>query len=269
MRAPPAGSRPRTRLKGPVDPGAAGERVNERPGRLYLVGTPVGNLEDLSARAARVLGEVDLIAAEDTRRTRRLLAHLDLHTPLISYHQHSPAGRVDEILRRVEAGEDVAVVTDAGMPGISDPGWRLVAEAVSRGLTVVPVPGPSALTLALSASGLPTRSFVFDGFLPRRQGPRRRRLAELARLGVTVVVYESPHRAIETLGDVAEVLDDPEVVLCRELTKVHEEFIRGRAREVLEVLEARKSADGRLKGEMTLVIGVTSPSPGQPTPPAG
>lgn len=230
---------------------------HEQPtGTLYLVGTPVGNLEDLSARATRILGQADLIVAEDPRHTRRLLAHLGLRKPLLSYKQQSDAGRIDEICRRVEAGERVAVVTDAGMPAISDPGWQLVAEATARGLAVIPVPGPSALTLALAGSGLPTASFVFDGFLPRRPGQRRRRIEELAALGVTMVFYESPYRVIETLYDVAEVLGaEVPVAVGRELTKVHEEFLRGRVGEVAARLESRQAGDGRLRGEFTVVVG--------------
>ncbi|MEW6033096.1 MAG: 16S rRNA (cytidine(1402)-2'-O)-methyltransferase [Bacillota bacterium] len=236
-----------------------------RPGTLYLVGTPVGNLEDLSPRAARLLGEVSLVAAEDTRRTRQLLTHLGLRTPLLSYHQHSGDARVEEICRRLESGEDVALVTDAGMPAVSDPGWRLVATAVARGLTVSPVPGPTALILALAGSGLPTASFVFDGFPPRRPGPRRRRLETLRDIGATVVLYESPHRIIATLRDVAAVFGDAPVVVGRELTKLHEEFLRGTASEIAAELEARARRDGRPKGEFTLVIGRGR----KPTPPVG
>ncbi len=227
------------------------------PGTLYLVGTPVGNLEDLSLRAIRILGEVDVIAAEDTRHTRKLLSHLGLHTPLISYHQHSGPGREAEIGRRLEAGESVALVTDAGMPGVSDPGWRLVSRVVEQGIPVSPIPGPSALTLALAGSGLPTASFIFDGFLPRRPGPRRRRLEALCQVGATVVIYESPHRVLATLRDVEGVFDDPPVAVGRELTKVYEEFLRGKASEVADELEARVTRDGRLRGEFTLVIATT------------
>ncbi|MCL6580738.1 MAG: 16S rRNA (cytidine(1402)-2'-O)-methyltransferase [Firmicutes bacterium] len=224
-------------------------------GTLYLVGTPLGNLEDLSPRAATVLASVDLVAAEDTRRTRRLLTHLGISRPMVSYHQHSREGRQREILERLEDGQNVALVTDAGMPAISDPGWRLVAAAVARGITVVPIPGPTALVLALAASGLPTASFIFDGFLPRGTGPRRRRLLELGASGVTIVLYESPYRIIETLQDIAEVLGDPPVAVGRELTKIHEEFLRGRASEVAAELRSRAERDGRCLGEFTLVIG--------------
>lgn len=224
-------------------------------GTLYLVGTPVGNLEDISARAARILGEVDLVAAEDTRHTRKLLAHVGVRTPLVSYHQHSGEGRAEVIFRRLGAGLDVALVTDAGMPGVSDPGTALVAEAVTRGIPVVPVPGPAAFVLALAASGLPTASFIFDGFPPRKSGPRRRRLAALGEAGVTIVIYESPYRVIATLQDVAAALDDPAVAVGRELTKLHEEFLRGPASEVAAELRARQARDGRLLGEFTVVIG--------------
>ncbi len=239
-----------------VSPGAVqGTRSPAGAGTLYLVGTPVGNLEDISARAARVLGDADVVAAEDTRRTRRLLAHLGLRKPLVTYHQHSGKGRAEEILRRLTAGSDVALVTDAGMPGVSDPGVALVAEAVGRGLAVVPVPGPAAFVLALAASGLPTASFIFDGFLPRKPGPRRRRLAALGQAGVTIVVYESPYRVIATLEDAAASLDDPPVAVGRELTKLHEEFLRGSASQVAAELRARQARDGRLLGEFTVVIG--------------
>lgn len=243
--------------KGKAGAGAGAEAgtAPAEPGTLYLVGTPVGNLEDLTLRAIRLLGEVDLVAAEDTRQTRKLLSHLDLHTPLVSYHQHSGPGRAAELCRRIEEGASVAVVSDAGMPGISDPGSALVSLVVSRGIRVVPVPGATALALALAASGLPTGSFVFDGFLPRRPGPRRRRLERLGEAGVTIVVYESPYRVVETLRDVAAVLSDPPVAVGRELTKVHEEFLRGRASEVAAGLEARAAREGRLKGEFTVVIG--------------
>jgi len=224
-------------------------------GTLFLLGTPVGNLEDLSARAIRLLSEVDLVAAEDTRHTRKLLTHLGLHPRLVSHHQHSRPDRVSKLLEQLEAGAKVALVTDAGMPGVSDPGWTLVAAAVERGISVVPVPGACALVLALAGSGLPTGSFVFDGFLPRKPGPRRRRLETLAAAGMTIVVYESPHRVIATLQDVAQSLDDPPVAVGRELTKVHEEFLRGKASEVAQTLSERAGKDGRPLGEFTVVIG--------------
>jgi len=167
--------------------------------------------KDLSHRVERLLGEVDLIAAENPRHTLRLLNHLGFRTPLTTCNQHSSWHKIDEICRAVESGRDVALVTDAGLPGVSDPGWRLVREAAARGLRVVPVPGPSALVLALAGSGLPTGTFVFDGFLPRRPGPRRRRLEELGALGVTIVIYESPYRVVDTLEDVAAVFGEVEV----------------------------------------------------------
>lgn len=232
------------------------DQARQAKGTLYLVGTPVGNLEDISARVARILAEADVIAAEDPRHTRGLLTHLGLKTPLISYNQHSDEARTAEICRRVAQGEQVAVVTDAGMPGISDPGWRLAAAASAQNLPVVPVPGPSALTLALAGSGLPTASFVFDGFLPRRPGQRRRRLAELGALGVTIVFYESPHRVIDALRDVGAAFGDTvPVAVGRELTKLHEEFLRGQAREVADLLELRRSGEKRLRGEFTVVVG--------------
>lgn len=215
----------------------------------------MGNLEDISARAARVLGEVDLIAAEDTRQARKLLSHLGLHQPLVSYHQHSREARSDDLYRNLQEGRDVALVTDAGMPGVSDPGTALVAGAVARGFSVVPIPGPAALVLALAASGLPTASFLFDGFLPRKSGARRRRLADLGEAGVTIVIYESPHRVVAALEDVAASLDDPTVAVGREMTKLHEEFLRGKASEVAAILKSRQEKNGRLLGEFTVVIG--------------
>jgi len=248
-------------MREPEAPGAAGGG----PGHLYLLGTPVGNLEDLSHRVERLLGEVDLIAAENPRHTLRLLNHLGFRTPLTTCNQHSSWHKIDEICRAVESGRDVALVTDAGLPGVSDPGWRLVREAAARGLRVVPVPGPSALVLALAGSGLPTGTFVFDGFLPRRPGPRRRRLEELGALGVTIVIYESPYRVVDTLEDVAAVFGEVEVAVARELTKVHEEFLRGEVARVTEELRTRQERDGRLRGEFTLVIGWDGRK--RPTPP--
>ncbi|HZD95235.1 MAG TPA: 16S rRNA (cytidine(1402)-2'-O)-methyltransferase, partial [Candidatus Sulfotelmatobacter sp.] len=220
-------------------------------GTLYVVATPIGNLEDITYRAVRVLRETDLIACEDTRHTARLLQHYNIDKPTVSYHEHNEAARAEELLSKLEQGLSIAQVSDAGMPGISDPGYRVIRLAIDRSVRVVPVPGPSALIAALAASGLPTGSFQFLGFLPARSGERRTLLESLQAAQLTTVVYEAPHRIAETMKDIVEVLGgERPVVLARELTKVHEEFIRGNAAEVLAGLQGRE-----LKGEMTLLIG--------------
>jgi 16S rRNA (cytidine1402-2'-O)-methyltransferase len=218
-------------------------------GTLYLVSTPIGNLEDITQRALRLLGEVDIIACEDTRHTRKLLNHYGIHTKTISYHEHNERERAVELLKLIESGSDVAIVTDAGTPGISDPGFRLTRLAIDNGVSVVPVPGASALTTALVASGMPTDEFFFGGFLPARSGARRTRLTELASLPATLVFYEAPHRIAATLKDAHEVLGEREAVVARELTKLHEEIVRGR----LGALAARYSAE-RARGEIVLII---------------
>ncbi len=222
-----------------------------------MVATPIGNLEDITLRALRVLREVDLVAAEDTRRTRVLFARYGITTPLTSYFEHNKLRRGPELLARLRAGARVALVTDAGTPGISDPGYHLVRLAQEAGIPVVPVPGPSALLAALSAAGIPGDRFVFEGFLPARPGRRQARLRELAALGRPVVLYESPHRLAATLGAIAEVFGDAEVVLGRELTKQFEEFRRGTA----AALRARVEAEG-IRGEVTLIVNP------RPRPPA-
>jgi 16S rRNA (cytidine1402-2'-O)-methyltransferase len=218
-------------------------------GTLYVVATPIGNLEDVSLRALRVLREVALIAAEDTRRTRVLLAKYGIATPLVSYFEHNKLRRGPELVGRLQAGTAIALVTDAGTPGISDPGFHLVRLAREAGIPVVPVPGPSAVVTALSAAGIPGDRFVFEGFLPAKPGRRRARLRELAALGRPVVVYESPHRIRATLEAVAEVFGSAEVVVARELTKQFEEFRRGPAAELLAGLPAEG-----LRGEITLIV---------------
>lgn len=195
-------------------------------GTLFVVGTPIGNLEDITRRAARVLSEASLVAAEDTRVSRRLLAHLELRVPLVSYHRHNWRSRIPQLLNALETG-NVALVCDAGMPGISDPGSQLVAAAAAQGFPVEVVPGPSALTAALSVSGLDADAFVFLGFLPRTRRDRRRRLREVASQPTTLVLFEAPHRLRATLEDALEELGDRAVALCRELTKLHEEVFRG------------------------------------------
>jgi 16S rRNA (cytidine1402-2'-O)-methyltransferase len=219
---------------------------------LYLVGTPIGNLEDITLRALRVLKEVDVIACEDTRQTQKLLNHYGITTRTVSYHQHNEITRAAELVKDLQEGTSIALVTDAGMPGISDPGFRLVALAIRHHVPVVPVPGASAFLSALVASGLPTDSFRFGGFLPSKLGERRAALNAIKDSPRTQVFYEAPHRIVETLSDLVEILgEDRHVVVAREVTKLHEEFLRGRAIDILEVL---KSRDG-VKGEITLLIG--------------
>lgn len=217
---------------------------------LYLVGTPIGNLEDISLRALRVLREVGMVAAEDTRKTGRLLKHYEIEARLISYHEHNEVTRIDEILAHLSE-RDVALVSDAGMPGLSDPGYRLVQAAVAAGINVVPIPGPAAAVAALVSSGLPTDSFLFLGFLPRQKKARREALAAVASLPYTLVLYEAPHRLVALLEDVGGVLgEDRPIAVCRELTKLYEEIRRGTAAEVREYFAA-----GRVRGEITVVIG--------------
>lgn len=198
----------------------------ENRGILYLCATPIGNLEDITLRVLRALREADLVAAEDTRRTRRLLSHYDIHTPMISYHDHNRRRQGDYLLERLAGGERVALVSDAGTPGISDPGEELVREAVDRGIPVVPLPGPSALLTALVVSGLHAERFVFEGFLPAKGSLRARRLAELAGETRTIVLYEAPHRLLKTMADLAAGLGDRRACAARELTKLHEELLR-------------------------------------------
>lgn len=226
------------------------ETAQPECGTLYLVGTPIGNLEDLSPRALRILGESDFIAAEDTRRTRQLLTRFGLAKPLISYFQHNQTGREDELIAILKDGKTIALVSDAGMPGISDPGTQLVEAAVRHGIAIIPIPGPSAVTTALSASGQPTERFVFEGFLPRSGKPRQERLDALAKEERTIILYEAPHRLVETLGDLKQVLgEERPITIARELTKVYEEFWRGSIKEAEATFLERT-----VKGELTLVI---------------
>ena len=218
---------------------------------LYLVATPIGNLEDITLRALRVLKEVDVIACEDTRQTQKLLNHYAIATRTTSYHEHNEMTKSAELVKELQEGASVALVTDAGMPGISDPGYRLVTLAIRHHVPVVPVPGASAFLAALVASGLPTDSFRFSGFLPAKRGERRTVLETVKNSPRTLVFYEAPHRIVEALEDVAEVVGGARhVVIAREVTKIHEEFLRGRASDVLETLKAREA----VKGEITMLI---------------
>jgi len=219
---------------------------------LYLVATPIGNLEDITLRALRILKEVDVIACEDTRQTQKLLNHYSIATRTTSYHEHNEMTRSAELVKEMQEGASVALVTDAGMPGISDPGYRLITLAIRHHMPVVPVPGPSAFLAALVASGLPTDSFRFSGFLPAKRGERRAALEAVKNSPRTQVFYEAPHRIIEALADLVELLgNDRHVVIAREVTKLHEEFLRGRAADVLDSLKLRDA----VKGEITLLIG--------------
>ncbi len=220
-------------------------------GAVYLVSTPLGNLEDITLRALRTLREADVIACEDTRHTGRLLRHFDIEKPLLSCHEHNEAARAREIAARAVEGESVALVSDAGTPGISDPGYRVVRAALEAGVEVVPIPGPSAAVAALSASGLPTDSFLFKGFLPPRKAKRRAALQAIKATETTIVLYEAPHRVLDMLADLLDVLGDRTVALGRELTKLHEEFLRGTASSVLREL-ARRPA---IKGEFVILVG--------------
>jgi len=221
-------------------------------GVLYLVATPIGNLEDITLRALRVLKEADLIACEDTRLTQKLLNHYAIPTRTVSYHAHNEQERAAQLGAELRAGKKIALVSDAGMPAISDPGFRLVSLAIENGVAVVPLPGPAALVAALAASGLPTESFRFGGFLPAKGGQRRDAIREIANSPHTEVFYEAPHRLKDTMQDVVGILGASRpVVVAREITKIHEEFLRGSAAEVFQSLNAR----GEIKGEITLLIG--------------
>jgi 16S rRNA (cytidine1402-2'-O)-methyltransferase len=220
-------------------------------GTLYIVATPIGNLEDITLRALRVLHEVEWIACEDTRQTRKLLDHFGITKSLLSYHEHNETGRAAELVEKLSGGGSGALVSDAGTPLVSDPGYRLVHGAIAAGIRVVPIPGPSAAVGALSAAGLPTTAFRFCGFLPPRSSQRRKMLEQLKVETGTLIFYETPHRILEALEDVAAVMGPRPVVLARELTKLHEAFLRGTAGEIREDLAARAA----VKGEITLLIG--------------
>jgi 16S rRNA (cytidine1402-2'-O)-methyltransferase len=243
---------PKASLDRPVDP-----RPLDPGPAVYVVATPIGNLEDITLRALRILKGVDLIACEDTRQTQKLLNHYGITTRAVSYHEHNERERAAELAADLQKGARIALVTDAGMPAISDPGFRLIQAAIELSVPVIPIPGASAFLSALAASGLPTDAFEFRGFLPAKQGERRTELEKLANAAPTQVFYEAPHRLLEALADIVETLG-PErpVVVARELTKLHEEFLRGPAGDVLATLRQRDS----VKGEITLLIGKAASS---------
>jgi 16S rRNA (cytidine1402-2'-O)-methyltransferase len=223
--------------------------TNPEKGTLYIVSTPIGNREDITLRALRILKEADLIAAEDTRHTGLLLRHFGIQTPLTSYFEGNELRKKEFILSKLKQGHSIALVSDAGTPGISDPGFRLIQTAIENQISIIPIPGPSALIAALSVSGLPTDAFLFKGFLPHKSKKRKDLLKQLEEARETLVLYESPHRISETLNDIFETLGDREMVLTRELTKVYEEVLRGKVSEIKKQIGARN-----LKGEITLVI---------------
>lgn len=232
-------------------------------GTLYIVATPIGHLDDMTYRAVQTLREAAVIACEDTRQTRKLLDHYGIAKPLISYHDHNEGERSERLMAELEAGRSVALVSDAGTPLIADPGYRLVSAARERGIAVSPIPGPSALVAALSACGLPTDRFVFGGFLPAKSGQRRKALEELAPARATLVFYETPHRILDSLADIAAVFASRPVVLGRELTKIHEEFLTGSAAGLRENLAARPA----VKGEFVVIVGWAPPVASEADPP--
>ncbi|MGZ8433139.1 MAG: 16S rRNA (cytidine(1402)-2'-O)-methyltransferase, partial [Candidatus Binatia bacterium] len=219
------------------------------PGILYIVPTPIGNLEDITLRALRVLKEVELIAAEDTRHTQHLLAHFGIKTALTSYHDHNERGKARTLVQRLKSGASIALVSDAGTPAISDPGYRIVVDAIQAGIQVVPLPGASALTTALSASGLPTERFLFEGFLPAKAQERKAKLQSLRGEVATLVFYEAPHRLLDSLAEMVKIFGDREIAVARELTKVHEEFLHGKLSEVVSALANRE-----IKGEIVIMV---------------
>ncbi|OFX14294.1 MAG: 16S rRNA (cytidine(1402)-2'-O)-methyltransferase [Armatimonadetes bacterium RBG_16_58_9] len=223
-------------------------------GKLYIVSTPIGNLEDITLRALRILREADIIAAEDTRVTRKLLSHYDIHTPMIAYHQHSKGRRAEEIVGMVCEGKNVALVSDAGTPGISDPGHELIALCIAEGIKIEAIPGPTALITALVVSGLPTSHFAFDGFPPRRETDRRAFFKVLKRNARTVCLYESPSRLVKTLESIRNELGDRNVAIIREATKLFEEVFRGTVGQAID-----RFSRGKVRGEVVIVLGGASP----------
>jgi 16S rRNA (cytidine1402-2'-O)-methyltransferase len=229
-------------------------------GTLYLVATPIGNLQDITLRAIDILRQVDMIACEDTRHTQKLLNHFEIKTRTISYHEHNENERAAQLVARLRNGESIAVVSDAGMPGIADPGFRVVAAATQAGVNVVPIPGPVAFVTAAAVSGIPTDSIYFGGFLPAKKGDRRRRLAECASIPATLAFYEAPHRLVASLTDCIEILGDRKGVVAREITKLHETLYRGLLSEIIAELRSE------VKGEIVVLI--ERSSTGDPAPSA-
>ena len=219
----------------------------EEKGKLFVVATPIGNLEDITLRAIQVLKEVDIIAAEDTRHTLKLLNHLEISKPLISYHRHNEEIKTDDLLEKLKQGQNVALVSDAGTPGICDPGEVIIQKCIEKKIKVIPIPGACAMINALIASGISTKEFVFLGFLPLNKKLRKEKLKEIETCKKTIILYEAPHKLVHTLQDLKDILENRKIVLARELTKIHEEFIRGNIDEIIEKSE-------NLKGEMVLII---------------
>jgi len=219
------------------------------PGTLYIVSTPIGNLEDITLRALKVLGSVRIIAAEDTRHTQKLLHHYDIHTPQTSYHDHNKEEKAAILIDKLKEGHDIALVSDAGTPGISDPGYYLINRAIEENIKITPIPGPTASIAALSISGLPTDAFVFEGFLPAKKAARQKRLREISSERRTIIMFDTPRRVSSSLEDISEILGDRRIVLTRELTKMFEEVIRDRVSNVMDKISGRS-----LKGEITIII---------------
>lgn len=220
---------------------------NQKKGNLYIIATPIGNLEDITLRAIRILEEVDLIAAEDTRHTLKLLNHLEISKPLISYHRHNEEIRTEELIKELKTGKNIGLVSDAGTPGICDPGEEIIKKCIEESIKVVPIPGACAMINALITSGISTKEFIFLGFLPLNKKSRKEKLEEIKNANKTIILYEAPHKLKNTLNDLSDILQSREVVLARELTKIHEEYIRGTVKELMEKTD-------NLKGEMILII---------------
>ena len=220
---------------------------NQKKGNLYIIATPIGNLEDITLRAIRILKEVDLIAAEDTRHTLKLLNHLEISKPLISYHRHNEEIRTEELIKVLKTGKNIGLVSDAGTPGICDPGEEIIKKCIEESIKVVPIPGACAMINALITSGISTKEFIFLGFLPLNKKSRKEKLEEIKNANKTIILYEAPHKLKNTLNDLSDILQSREVVLARELTKIHEEYIRGTVKELMEKTD-------NLKGEMILII---------------
>jgi 16S rRNA (cytidine1402-2'-O)-methyltransferase len=220
---------------------------NQKKGILYIIATPIGNLEDITLRAIRILKKVDLIAAEDTRHTLKLLNHLEISKPLISYHRHNEEIRTEELIKELKTGKNIGLVSDAGTPGICDPGEEIIKKCIEESIKVVPIPGACAMINALITSGISTKEFIFLGFLPLNKKSRKEKLEEIKNANKTIILYEAPHKLKNTLNDLSDILQSREVVLARELTKIHEEYIRGTVKELMEKTD-------NLKGEMILII---------------